>query len=121
MYRNLSALPRAGALLASWEEVGEPKVVLKVLPSLPLSLDCWNLLVYIRYLPLTTDRGPALQVADLPAMQAIERAARARGLPTHFIADAGHTQVPSGSVTVLAIGPAPAHLIDAVTGALKLL
>lgn len=35
--------------------------------------------------------------------------------------DAGHTQIKAGSLTVMAIGPAPSELIDAVTGHLRLL
>eukprot|EP00915_Cephaloidophora_sp_WS-2016_P000462 GHVH01000588.1.p1 GENE.GHVH01000588.1~~GHVH01000588.1.p1 ORF type:complete len:167 (+),score=13.62 GHVH01000588.1:27-503(+) len=43
------------------------------------------------------------------------------GLQTYVVRDAGRTQIPSGSMTVLAIGPAPGILIDQVTGDLKLL
>jgi peptidyl-tRNA hydrolase, PTH2 family len=37
------------------------------------------------------------------------------------IADAGRTQIASGSLTVLGIGPAPKGVVDGVTGQLKLL
>jgi PTH2 family peptidyl-tRNA hydrolase len=43
------------------------------------------------------------------------------GLVAEVIADAGRTQIASGSHTVLGIGPAPKSLIDQVTGKLKLL
>ena len=39
----------------------------------------------------------------------------------HLVADAGRTQIPSGSLTVLAVGPAPVSIINAITGHLKLL
>jgi len=35
--------------------------------------------------------------------------------------DAGHTEIPSGTKTVLGLGPAPNNLIDQVTGDLPLL
>ena len=46
--------------------------------------------------------------------------ARLAGIVAESIRDAGRTQVASGTKTVGAIGPAPASLIDMVTGQLKL-
>ena len=40
---------------------------------------------------------------------------------SHIIADAGHTEIPAGTKTVLGIGPAPSNLIDKITGDLQLL
>ena len=40
---------------------------------------------------------------------------------TFIVVDAGHTEIPSGTKTVLGIGPAPSNLIDQVTGDLSLL
>nr|CAD7421092.1 unnamed protein product [Timema poppensis] len=57
----------------------------------------------------------------LDELEQLEKAARALGLPTKIIHDAGRTQVKSGSETVLGIGPGPASLIDKVTDYLKLL
>ena len=37
------------------------------------------------------------------------------------ISDAGHTEVPKDTKTVLGVGPAPSNLIDQVTGSLSLL
>jgi PTH2 family peptidyl-tRNA hydrolase len=62
-----------------------------------------------------------LQVRDQAEMHELERRARAQGVSTHIVADAGRTQVASGSETVLAVGPAPVHIVDAITGHLKLL
>lgn len=43
------------------------------------------------------------------------------GICTSLISDAGHTEIPEGTQTVLGIGPAPNNLIDQVTGELPLL
>jgi PTH2 family peptidyl-tRNA hydrolase len=40
---------------------------------------------------------------------------------SHIISDAGHTEIPAGTKTVLGIGPAPSNLIDQITGDLQLL
>lgn len=43
------------------------------------------------------------------------------GIFTKIISDAGHTEIPAGTKTVLGVGPAPNNLIDQVTGDLSLL
>ena len=50
----------------------------------------------------------------------LRRRALEIGLIANYIRDAGRTQIAAGSMTVLAIGPAPVHLIDSITGHLKL-
>jgi peptidyl-tRNA hydrolase, PTH2 family len=63
----------------------------------------------------------ALQVKDEAEMEMLQAKAMSLGLVTEVIADAGRTQIASGSHTVLGIGPAPKSIIDTVTGHLKLL
>jgi peptidyl-tRNA hydrolase, PTH2 family len=63
----------------------------------------------------------ALKVRDDGELDALEAKARAAGLPTYVVHDAGRTQIAAGSRTVMAVGPAPKSRIDAVTGGLPLL
>jgi PTH2 family peptidyl-tRNA hydrolase len=39
----------------------------------------------------------------------------------NIISDAGHTEIPAGTKTVLGVGPAPNNLIDQITGRLSAL
>lgn len=63
----------------------------------------------------------ALQVKSEEELEILQAKAISLGLVAEVIADAGRTQIASGSHTVLGIGPAPKSLIDEVTGHLKLL
>jgi PTH2 family peptidyl-tRNA hydrolase len=57
-----------------------------------------------------------LSLVDEKDMDAVLMAVILAKLPYGVIADAGLTQVAPGTRTVLAIGPAPVELIDAITG-----
>lgn len=50
----------------------------------------------------------------------IQQEARAANLPNYLVSDAGHTQIPAGSVTVLGIFGSNQEL-DKITGSLRLL
>jgi PTH2 family peptidyl-tRNA hydrolase len=69
----------------------------------------------------TGQRKIALTAPTLDDLEGLAREARARGIPSVFVQDAGLTEVAPGTKTVLGLGPAPEGEIDRVTGGLALL
>ena len=51
----------------------------------------------------------------------LKKKAEELGIETYLVVDAGHTEIPAGTKTVLGIGPAPNNIIDQVTGNLLIL
>jgi len=66
-------------------------------------------------------RKIALVVPTLDGLETLERAARAHGIPSVWVEDAGFTEVPPGTRTCLGLGPAPDSELDPLTGQLALL
>jgi peptidyl-tRNA hydrolase, PTH2 family len=66
-------------------------------------------------------RKIVLVAPTLTDLEAIERDARSRKIPTVWVEDAGFTEVPAGTRTCLGLGPAAAERLDPVTGRLDLL
>lgn len=62
----------------------------------------------------------ALQCPTLDEAKRLRSEARAINVPAVAVHDAGRTQVDSGTLTVIALGPAPAALVDQVSGHLRL-
>ncbi len=60
-------------------------------------------------------------VKDLDELLRIYEEASKSDIPVALIRDAGLTTVPPGTITCVGIGPAPACIIDRITGKLKLL
>jgi PTH2 family peptidyl-tRNA hydrolase len=63
----------------------------------------------------------AVQVKSEEELLTLQATALSLGVTAEVIADAGRTQIASGSLTVLGVGPAPKSVIDQITGSLKLL
>ncbi len=78
----------------------------------PLVLDAWL---------SSGQKKVCLKGDDADHLLALEKLAINAGLLTSKVHDAGHTQIPSGSLTVLAIGPCQDELVEKITGTLKLL
>lgn len=62
-----------------------------------------------------------LKIDDLDSLIRVFNEAKSVGLTTELIKDAGLTEIPPGTITVLGIGPAPESEIDKVVGNLRLL
>ena len=54
-------------------------------------------------------------------MLLVAQQARSRGIVSYTVMDAGRTQIPAGSKTVCAIGPAPQSMLDEISGKFKLM
>lgn len=62
-----------------------------------------------------------LKVKSKEELEELYNRAKDNGLNAYIVADAGRTQIESGSLTVCAVGPASSVIIDQITGHLKLM
>ena len=62
-----------------------------------------------------------LKVKTLEELEELKKVADKKGIVNYLVVDAGRTQIPTSSVTVLALGPDEDKILDEVTGDLKLL
>lgn len=62
-----------------------------------------------------------LKVNSLNELEKIHKLGQFNNLSPAIVIDAGLTQLDPGTATCVGIGPAPANLIDKITGGLKLL
>ena len=60
------------------------------------------------------------QTSNLESMKRLYGDARELGLVAEMVKDAGKTEIPSGTITILGIGPGPRRIIDQITGTLPL-
>ncbi len=61
------------------------------------------------------------KVPDIVALKQVHSRAKKAGLVCHLVTDAGHTEIPPGTETVVGIGPGPREQIDKITGQLSLM
>ena len=62
-------------------------------------------------------------VVAAPSLDALKRLfgdAQAQGITAYMVRDAGHTEISSGTVTVVGLGPDTRHNIDKLTGGFSL-
>ena len=62
-----------------------------------------------------------LKVDSLDRLYELKAVADANGIINSLITDAGRTEIPSGSVTCLGLGPATDSVLDKITGELTML
>ena len=62
-----------------------------------------------------------LKVKNLDELMKIFEMAKKEGLTAGYIRDAGLTEIPSGTITAVVIGPEKSDKIDKITGSLPLL
>ena len=63
----------------------------------------------------------AVQAKSEEELEELQAKAISLGLVARVVRDAGRTQIPAGSATVLGVGPGPKGVVDEVSGDLKLL
>lgn len=68
-----------------------------------------------------TQEKVVVKVGRYADLEQIRQEAARSNLPHRMIHDAGHTQVAPGTATCVAVGPAPEHMVDRITGTLSLL
>ena len=62
-----------------------------------------------------------VKVNSLEELLQVQRDAEELRIPSAMVQDRGLTQIPTGTLTCIGIGPAPSDIIDKVTSELKLL
>ncbi|MFP4115796.1 MAG: peptidyl-tRNA hydrolase Pth2 [Candidatus Aenigmatarchaeota archaeon] len=67
------------------------------------------------------EKKAVVEAEDKGELLELRRNADNLDLPTHLVKDAGRTEIPEGTATALAVGPAEEEKVDKVTGHLPLM
>ena len=78
----------------------------------PRCLDGWN---------SSGARKVVCEASNLQSLKRLYGEARSSDLVVEMITDAGHTEIPAGTITCIAIGPAPRRAVDALIERLPLM
>ena len=65
-------------------------------------------------------RKIVVEASNLETLKRLFGAAQADDIVCYMVRDAGHTEIPAGTVTVVGLGPGPRDSIDALTGSFGL-
>lgn len=95
------------------------KLAVQVAHAAILSMDHADKKV-VREWKIEGQRKIVLRVSTLKDIFKLRMEAEQAGIPCAIVIDAGLTEIPSGTVTVLGVGPASSDQMDKLTGGLKL-
>ena len=84
---------------------------LKAKRECPKKLDAWR---------ENGARKIVVEASNLDALKRVFGEAQAAGIVSYMVRDAGHTEIPSGTITVVGLGPDSRDLIDSLTGTFRL-
>ncbi len=85
---------------------------IKVMNSKKKWFEIWN---------MEGQKKVILKVKNLEELKKLKKKAVSMKLPHEIIKDRGLTEVKPGTITCMAIGPAPEEILNKITGELKLL
>ncbi len=117
-------------LIKAWQSVGQPTIVaavedMKQLEAISSVARKMGLPTYMATVIFTTTiRASYVLMSSAISVAKIFRFCHTglrKNDNRHMVSDAGHTQLPMGTCTVVAVGPAPDAWVDEVTGNLKLM
>lgn len=84
---------------------------LKAKRDCPKQLDAWR---------ENGARKIVVEATNIDALKRLFGEAQAAGIVCYMVRDAGHTEIPAGTVTVVGLGPGSRDSIDSLTGSFGL-